>query len=191
MAICTTGAEWGSESTYFSGPLVQILQAIFRRTVRRGSLASCRSTIELHPHGGFAILDFQLLIVTETALRLVYVKALAHALSSTNQLLLGSRRAGAIESEVQMPVDKIPTVACQVNGGAQWQFAQQSKKRQQRAKRYLTPCFKRRLPDSAEDYDWLSSQQAPAEEAQAAVVSGFLSFVPFQILKWTRRDVET
>jgi hypothetical protein len=43
------------------------------------------------------------------------------------------------------------------------------------------------LPDSAEDYDWLSGQQAPEEEAQAAAVSGFLSFVPFQILKWTRQ----
>jgi hypothetical protein len=49
----------------------------------------------------------------------------------------------------------------------------------------------KRLPDSAEDYDWLSGQQAPEEEAQAVVVSVFLSFVPFQILKRTERYVET
>jgi len=51
--------------------------------------------------------------------------------------------------------------------------------------------FQRRSPDSAEDYDWLSGQQAPEEEAQVAAVSGLLSFVPFQILKWTERYVET
>lgn len=51
--------------------------------------------------------------------------------------------------------------------------------------------FQRRLQDAAEDYDWLSGQQAPEEEVQAVVVSVFLSFVPFQILKWTKRYVET
>ena len=53
--------------------------------------------------------------------------------------------------------------------------------------------FQRRLPDSAKDYDWLSGQQAPEEEAQAVAVSVsvFLSFVPFQILKRTKRCVET
>jgi hypothetical protein len=29
-----------------------------------------------------------------------------------------------------------------------------------------------------------SGQQAPEEEAQVAAVSGYLSFVPFQIVKW-------
>ena len=43
--------------------------------------------------------------------------------------------------------------------------------------------FERRLPDFAADYDWLSGQQAPEEEAQAVVVSVFLFFVPSQILK--------
>ena len=33
----------------------------------------------------------------------------------------------------------------------------------------------------------VSGQLAPEEEAQAAAVSGFLSFVPFQILKWRRQ----
>jgi hypothetical protein len=48
--------------------------------------------------------------------------------------------------------------------------------------------FQRRLPDPAEDYDWLSDQQAlEEEEAQVAVVSEFLFFVPFQILKQTRQ----
>ena len=51
--------------------------------------------------------------------------------------------------------------------------------------------FQRRLPDSAEDYDWLSGQQAPGEEAQVAAVLGLLFFVPFQILEWTERYVET
>ena len=51
--------------------------------------------------------------------------------------------------------------------------------------------FQRRLPDSAKDYDWLSGEQAP-EEAQAVAVSVFLFlFVPFQILKRTKRCVET
>jgi hypothetical protein len=33
MAVRTTGAEWASESAYFSGPYVQIVQAIFRRAL--------------------------------------------------------------------------------------------------------------------------------------------------------------
>ena len=113
MAVCTIGAEWASESAYFSGPHVQIVQAILRRTLR----------------------DF----------------------AQTPPISMG--RATAAESPCE------------------------AKKGQQRAERHRTPCFKRRLPDSAEDYDWLSGQQAPEEEAQAAAVSGFLSFVPFQILK--------
>ena len=47
--------------------------------------------------------------------------------------------------------------------------------------------FQRRLPDPVEDYDRLSGQQAPEEEAQVAAASVFLFFVPFQILKRTRR----
>ena len=35
-------------------------------------------------------------------------------------------------------------------------------------------------------YDWLVPSRPLKEEAQAAAVSGFLSFVPFQMLKWTR-----
>ena len=34
MAVCTTGAKWGSESAYFSRPLVQIVQAIFWREIK-------------------------------------------------------------------------------------------------------------------------------------------------------------
>jgi hypothetical protein len=45
--------------------------------------------------------------------------------------------------------------------------------------------FERRLPDPAADYDRLSGQQAPEEEAQVAAVSVFLSFVPCQMLKRT------
>ena len=30
MAVCTTGAEWGSESAYVAGRLLQIFQAILR-----------------------------------------------------------------------------------------------------------------------------------------------------------------
>ncbi|MEY2603974.1 MAG: hypothetical protein QOH31_1763 [Verrucomicrobiota bacterium] len=63
--------------------------------------------------------------------------------------------------------------------------SREAKKEQHRAEQDAV--FQRRLPDSAEDYDWLSGQQAPEEEAQAVVVSVFLSFVPFQILKWTRQ----
>ena len=34
MAVCTTGAKWGSESAYFSWLLVQIVQAIFWREIK-------------------------------------------------------------------------------------------------------------------------------------------------------------
>ena len=34
MAICATGAEWAPESTWFFRPLVQVVQAILRRTVK-------------------------------------------------------------------------------------------------------------------------------------------------------------
>src|SRR4249919_2520513 len=34
MALCTTGAEWASESAYGPGPLLQVVQAILRRAVR-------------------------------------------------------------------------------------------------------------------------------------------------------------
>jgi len=52
--------------------------------------------------------------------------------------------------------------------------------------------FKRRSRDYTEDCDSLVvSGPLREEEAQAAAVSDFLSFVPFQILKRTRRYVET
>jgi hypothetical protein len=69
--------------------------------------------------------------------------------------------------------------------------ASRKAKRSSSAQSDTDAVFQRRLPDSAEGYDWLSGQQAPEEEAQAVVVSVFLSFVPFQILKWTERHVET
>jgi hypothetical protein len=65
-----------------------------------------------------------------------------------------------------------------------------AKKDQQRTRRHSTPRFKRRSPDSAENYNWLSGQQAPEEEAQVAAVSVLLSFVPYQILKCRERYVE-
>ena len=34
MAVCTTGAEWASESAYGPGPLLQIVPAILRRAVK-------------------------------------------------------------------------------------------------------------------------------------------------------------
>ena len=34
MAVCTTGAEWASESGYVPRPFVQIVQAILRRAIR-------------------------------------------------------------------------------------------------------------------------------------------------------------
>ncbi len=34
MAVCTTGTEWATESTYFSRPTIQIIQAIFRREIK-------------------------------------------------------------------------------------------------------------------------------------------------------------
>jgi hypothetical protein len=33
MAVCTTGAEWASESAYVPKPLFQIVQAILRRSL--------------------------------------------------------------------------------------------------------------------------------------------------------------
>ena len=65
-----------------------------------------------------------------------------------------------------------------------------AKTEQQRTERHRTPCFKGVCRTLAEDYEWLSGQQAPEEEVQAVVVSVFLSFVPFQILKRTTQHVE-
>jgi hypothetical protein len=51
---------------------------------------------------------------------------------------------------------------------------------------YATPqdaVFKKRLRDYLEDCDSLVVSGPLREEVQVAAVSGFLSFVPFQILK--------
>jgi hypothetical protein len=61
---------------------------------------------------------------------------------------------------------------------------------QQGAEPHTTPDFKGVSRTTLKLYDRLSGQQAPAEAAQA-VVSVFLSFVPFQILKRKKRYVET
>ena len=45
MALCTTGAEWASESAYFPGPHVQIVQAILRRTLTSTIIKSAASSL--------------------------------------------------------------------------------------------------------------------------------------------------
>ena len=45
MAVCTTGAEWASESAYVPGPHVQIVQAILRRTLASTVIKSAASSL--------------------------------------------------------------------------------------------------------------------------------------------------
>ena len=63
--------------------------------------------------------------------------------------------------------------------------------RQQYTAHHKTPFSKRRFAGLTEDCDSLVVSGPLTEEAQVAAVSGFLSFVPFQILKRTRGYVET
>ena len=46
--------------------------------------------------------------------------------SISNQLATTGCTAAASAYDIDLPVDKIPTVACQVHGGSQWPFAQQA-----------------------------------------------------------------
>jgi hypothetical protein len=65
--------------------------------------------------------------------------------------------------------------------------SREAKKGQQCTESRRTPCFKGARRTTLKIYDWLAPSRSLREEAQVAAVSGFLSFVPFQILKWTRQ----
>jgi len=46
--------------------------------------------------------------------------------SISNQLATTGCTSAGAAYDIDLPVDKIPTVACQVHGGSQWPFAQQA-----------------------------------------------------------------
>jgi penicillin-binding protein 1A len=54
--------------------------------------------------------------------------------SISNQLATTGCTAAGSAYDIDLPVDKIPTVACQVHGGAQWPFAQQPLNEPQKAR---------------------------------------------------------
>jgi penicillin-binding protein 1A len=56
--------------------------------------------------------------------------------SISNQLATTGCTAASSAYEVELPVDKIPTVACQVHGGRQWPFAQQPPNGSQKARTF-------------------------------------------------------
>jgi penicillin-binding protein 1A len=56
--------------------------------------------------------------------------------SISNQLATTGCTAAGSAYHIDLPVDKIPTVACQVHGGSQWPFAQQQPNGPQRARNF-------------------------------------------------------
>jgi penicillin-binding protein 1A len=56
--------------------------------------------------------------------------------SISNQLATTGCTAAGSAYEIDLPVDKIPPVACQVHGGSQWPFAQQPPNGSQRARTF-------------------------------------------------------
>jgi hypothetical protein len=53
--------------------------------------------------------------------------------STSNQLATTGCMAAGTAYDLDLPVDKIPTGACQVHGGSQWPFAQQAPNEPQKA----------------------------------------------------------
>ena len=62
--------------------------------------------------------------------------------SISNQLATTGCTAAGSAYNIDLPVDKIPTVACQVHGGAQWPFAQQAPNEPQKALTFPGRMFK-------------------------------------------------
>jgi penicillin-binding protein 1A len=56
--------------------------------------------------------------------------------SISNQLATTGCTAAGTAYDIDLPVDKIPTVACQVHGGSQWPFAQQPPNGLQKARNF-------------------------------------------------------
>jgi penicillin-binding protein 1A len=56
--------------------------------------------------------------------------------SISNQLATTGCTAAGSAYDIDLPVDKIPTVACQVHGGSQWPFAQQPPNGPQKARNF-------------------------------------------------------
>jgi penicillin-binding protein 1A len=56
--------------------------------------------------------------------------------SISNQLATTGCTAAGSAYDIDLPVDKIPTVACQVHGGSQWPFAQQQPNGPQKARNF-------------------------------------------------------
>ena len=53
--------------------------------------------------------------------------------SISNQLATTGCQAAGTAYDIDLPVDKVPTAACQVHGGQQWPFAQRALPYQQKA----------------------------------------------------------
>src|SRR6478736_531960 len=66
----------------------------------------------------------------------------ALACSLSNHLATSGCQAAGTAYEIDLPVDKIPTVACQVHGGLQWPFAQQAPNGPQKALTFPGRVFK-------------------------------------------------
>ena len=62
--------------------------------------------------------------------------------SISNQLATTGCTAAGAAYDIDLPVDKIPTVACQVHGGSQWPFAQQAPNGPQKAPTFPGRLFK-------------------------------------------------
>src|SRR5213595_1119638 len=62
--------------------------------------------------------------------------------SISNQLATTGCTAAGSAYDIDLPVDKIPTVACQVHGGSQWPFAQQATNGPQKALTFPNRFFK-------------------------------------------------
>ena len=62
--------------------------------------------------------------------------------SISNQLATTGCTAAGSAYDIDLPVDKIPTVACQVHGGAQWPFAQRAPNEPQKALTFPGRVFK-------------------------------------------------
>ena len=62
--------------------------------------------------------------------------------SISNQLATTGCTSAGAAYDIDLPVDKIPTVACQVHGGSQWPFAQQAPNGAQKAPTFPGRLFK-------------------------------------------------
>jgi hypothetical protein len=165
MAVCTTGAEWVSESAYVTGSLLQIVQTIFWRAL------SPLSTPPAAANNGH--------VLKAARLRRFELGIQGRLPRRANVRRKDGVNRAPPRQKIEMLILKITHFPCSGPCAAAVHNT------------HRTPFFKRRSRDHSEDCDSLVISGPLTEEAQVAAVLGLLSFVPFQILKWTRRYVET